>query len=369
MSWESRLEKRDHKLEFAIYDVISPPMAAQLLSSLDASGADPVNLRVNSPGGDVLEGMAMINDLKASGRSVTAIITGAAFSMASAIAVSAAKTVAHRGSWLMIHEPWSIVVGGTDEMRTQALVTEKMRDSLADIYTAKTGLDRTEILRMMAAETWLTADEAKTLGFVDEVLPDAAAIDTSVVARHAGKYRNMPKNLMTTPGSTELDAETLDLDITVEETVITPAAIVDESASVLALTARLDALTSALAEANQAKALASAELAKASAELAAIKARSESEERSAIIAAALASRKWLPTFAEGFARFGNEDLKHILALLPELIPGSLVVEAEPSNPEAALVAEPRDPAAALASGFYDRRAALRRTRPELFEQF
>jgi hypothetical protein len=89
--------------------------------------------------------------------------------MASVIAMSGNPVRMTQNGWLMIHEPWGGAVGTSDELRQQADLLERIGEQLVDVYAAKSGQDRKAIAKMMEEETWLNAQQAHDLGFVDEI--------------------------------------------------------------------------------------------------------------------------------------------------------------------------------------------------------
>lgn len=133
-------------------------------------GAGDVDVFLNSPGGDVYEGLAIMNALRAHEGSVTVFIEGMAASIASVIAVGGAdRVVARPHAELMLHHAWSGALGNADEMRKSAENLERISANLADIYADKSGMSADAVLDLMSAETWFSASEALDAGFVDAV--------------------------------------------------------------------------------------------------------------------------------------------------------------------------------------------------------
>ena len=128
----------------------------------------PVDLHISSSGGSVFEGLSIANTIYQRGN-VTVHVDGVAASIASVIAVSGTKLVMPSNTFLMIHDPSGTVSGGAKDLRKVATTLDKVQDTLAGTYQKKSGLSKAEILKMMNAETWLTAAEAKKKGFADEV--------------------------------------------------------------------------------------------------------------------------------------------------------------------------------------------------------
>jgi ATP-dependent Clp endopeptidase proteolytic subunit ClpP len=133
----------------------------------------PVNsdltIRINSPGGAVFDGLAIFNYLINSQLNVTVIIDGAALSIASVIAMAANKVVMAKNAMMMIHNPWVFLGGDANELRKQADVLDKIRSSLVSAYTMRTGMSDSEVSIMMDSETWMNAEEALELKFIDEI--------------------------------------------------------------------------------------------------------------------------------------------------------------------------------------------------------
>lgn len=134
-----------------------------------------INLRVNSPGGDVYEALAIYNELKRFSNEneieVVAYIDGLAASAASFLILAAKKVIMGIGTTVMIHNP-SVFLGriGSDEMRKTADYLDKVRDNILDIYMTKCKLTREEVLNYMNAEKWFNANEAVEVGFADEII-------------------------------------------------------------------------------------------------------------------------------------------------------------------------------------------------------
>lgn len=129
----------------------------------------PINLRINSLGGDVFDGMAMYNVIKRREAKTTVYIEGIAASIATIIALGADEVVMAENSLFMIHNAWGGTMGEAKDMRKTADTLDKISSELTDIYRKKTGLSNDVLAEMMDAETWLNADEAYELGFVDTI--------------------------------------------------------------------------------------------------------------------------------------------------------------------------------------------------------
>ncbi len=165
--------------EISIYDEIGGwgVTAKDFISDFKAkSGAsNKVVLSINSPGGSVFDGWAIFNALKMSGKDITVRVMGIAASMASVIAMAGKRIEMPANSMMMVHNAISGVCGDAEDMREVADVLDKIDASIVATYMARTGKSEDEVRALMAADTYMTAAEAKDLGFVDEVIADVKA--------------------------------------------------------------------------------------------------------------------------------------------------------------------------------------------------
>lgn len=129
----------------------------------------PMSLHINCVGGDVFEGMAIYNVLKKRTARTTIYIEGIAASMGSVIALAGDEVVMAENSLFMIHNAWGGAMGEATEIRKTAALLDKISGEIADIYTKKTNLPYNRVKEMMDEETWLSADEAFNLGFIDSI--------------------------------------------------------------------------------------------------------------------------------------------------------------------------------------------------------
>lgn len=132
---------------------------------------DEIDLRINSYGGEVYDGFAIYNDLKDTGAAITVTVTGIAASIASYIAMAGHEINIHKNAMLMIHNPSVWMAGEAGDLRKEADVLDNMRDSAVKAYLSHAkNLTEAEIIKMMDETTYMTADKALELGFVDKVL-------------------------------------------------------------------------------------------------------------------------------------------------------------------------------------------------------
>lgn len=131
--------------------------------------AGPVTLRINSPGGSVFGAQAIVAAMRAHAAPILAQVDSLAASAASVIACEAASLEMAPGSMLMIHKAWGMAVGDSDVMLETSKLLTKVDGQIATTYSAKTGQTVDEIIALMAAETWFTAEEALAIGLADSV--------------------------------------------------------------------------------------------------------------------------------------------------------------------------------------------------------
>lgn len=146
---------------------------------LDALGdIDTLNIYVNSPGGDVFASQAMVSMLKRHSAEKNVYIDGLMASAATFF-VGVGKVYMPSNSMIMVHNPSTIVWGNATDMRKVADDLDKIRESMLAIYREKTGKTDEEIIALLDAETWMTAEEAVEYGFADE-LEEAKKVAASI---------------------------------------------------------------------------------------------------------------------------------------------------------------------------------------------
>ena len=164
--------------------------AAELVPALRALDVATLNVYINSPGGDVYEGIAIRNALRQHSANVVVTVDGLAASAASFIACAGDELVMGENAEIMIHDAWTIALGNADDMRLVAGDLDRISDNIAAMYAAKAGGEPTAWRELMKAETWYSAEEAVAAGLADRLdseQPAAAArFDLSMFA-HAGR--------------------------------------------------------------------------------------------------------------------------------------------------------------------------------------
>lgn len=148
--------------------------AEEFVTALAAIQTPDIRVRINSPGGDVFDGITIYNALQGWKGNVDCVIDGIAASAASYIAMAGDTIRIHESAMMMVHRAWGMAVGNTKDMADMANTLAKVDGVMADIYAKQTGKSAKEMLALMDGEadgTWFTAQEAGALGLVDEVIP------------------------------------------------------------------------------------------------------------------------------------------------------------------------------------------------------
>lgn len=132
-----------------------------------------INLRINSPGGDVFAARAMEQALREHNGKVVTYIDGYAASAASYLALAADEVHIAAGGFFMIHKAWTFAYGNANDLTSTAALLEKIDESLVGTYATETGQDAQQLRDWMAAETWFNAEEAVQYGFADSIATGA----------------------------------------------------------------------------------------------------------------------------------------------------------------------------------------------------
>ena len=157
------------RLELDLYGEINAWSVRDLIATLRANPNADVTLRINSPGGDVIEGFALANVLQGHAGKKVAIVEGACCSAATFIAC-ACEVRMYPESFLMVHGPSADTWGGVEDMESAAALLSKMRDLMTNMYTRKTGADEATVRAWLERDEWMKPDEALAAGFCDEIL-------------------------------------------------------------------------------------------------------------------------------------------------------------------------------------------------------
>lgn len=179
--WDSSVraaeEKDADERTIGIYDVIGQDWwtgegftAKRMAGALRSLGRGPVTVAINSPGGDMFDGLAMYNLLRDHPGEVTVKVMGLAASAASVIAMAGDEVQIARAGFLMIHNCWTIGIGNRHDFRELADQIEPFDAAMADVYAARTGEEPKAMAKLMDRESWIGGSAAVDQGFADALL-------------------------------------------------------------------------------------------------------------------------------------------------------------------------------------------------------
>ena len=222
--WAERpLAATDAEDTITIFDVIGEDWwtgggftAKRASAALRSIGNKPVKVQINSPGGDMFEGIAVYNLLRAHPAKVTVEVMGWAASAASIIAMAGDEIRMGLGTFMMVHNAWGVVVGNRHDMLEASTLFEGFDSAIVDIYEARASIDRKAIEKLMDKETFMGPSEAVAKGFADAVDENLGAedgainsADRAIMARRqteaalarAGHHRSARADILTEIGA------------------------------------------------------------------------------------------------------------------------------------------------------------------------
>jgi len=182
--------------EICIFDEIGEYgiRAIDFDASLKALGSPAsLKVRIHSPGGSIIDGLAIYNMLRNHAAKKTVQIDGIAASMASVVAMAGDEIIMPKVALMMIHNPWTLAMGDAEALRAEADVLDKMKATLVSAYTARTGKTEEEVIRMMDNETWMDGDEAVANGFATRTEGDIRAVAKLDLAKFSAKMPDSAK--------------------------------------------------------------------------------------------------------------------------------------------------------------------------------
>ena len=228
---------KDGEVELSLYDEIGSfgIGAKEFIAELKEHKDQHIHLRINSPGGEIVEGSAIYNALTRHKGGLTVHIDALAASMASVIAMSGDPVYMADNALLMIHNPWTLAAGEAKDLRKQADLLDTMKSNLIRAYQKKSGMEEKAIAKLMDEETWLDAVEAVALGFVDAIEDGIPAAASAKEMR--ARFDNFAKAKMQNTVISEAEVSAPAADPVVEETpvaaetveAVTDAPVVEEA--------------------------------------------------------------------------------------------------------------------------------------------
>ena len=172
MNWYNIKNLSESSTEVVIYDEIGAfgINSKTFIEELANVPKDKeILLRINSPGGSVIDGLAIYDALRRTPQKIVTRIEGLAASIASIIALAGDEVTMSENSLFMIHNVWGGETGDSKDMRKAADLMDKMSSKLVSIYMAKSGKEESEVQSWMDSETWFNAEEALEAGFINYI--------------------------------------------------------------------------------------------------------------------------------------------------------------------------------------------------------
>ena len=167
-----RLRAARQTAELFLYDEIGGwgINSKDLITQLDDLGTiTALTVRINSPGGDVFDALAIHNALNRHPARVTVCIDALCASAATLVALAADEVRMADNAMFMIHEPWTVAMGNSADLLKQSDLLDTVAEQIVNIYARKTGAEPTEVRDWMRTETWYTAEQALAAGFIDAI--------------------------------------------------------------------------------------------------------------------------------------------------------------------------------------------------------
>lgn len=175
-----RFKNEAEAFSIQIYDEISSDdfwgdvvTAKAINDQIVEANGKPLNIYINSYGGEVFEGFAIYNSLKNYAGYKTVYVDGIAASIASVIAMAGDKVYMNKASMLMIHNASGVAYGNAEEMKKVVNALEQINEVIRDVYKSRTNMDDEQLKDFMNAETYFTPQQAVEYGFADEIVDEA----------------------------------------------------------------------------------------------------------------------------------------------------------------------------------------------------
>ncbi|MGG4470042.1 head maturation protease, ClpP-related [Paenibacillus alvei] len=174
----------DHQWIYDLFemDAASPKKVRDFLDSIDSDNKEDIILEINSGGGSVTAASEMYTLLREHPNNVISKNLGLAASAASYLLLAGDKVLMSPTAQIMIHNASTIASGDYRDMNHTSSVLKNVNISIANAYKLKTGKTHDELLAMMDNESWLTAQQAKQIGLIDEIMFDNGELGNSIVA-------------------------------------------------------------------------------------------------------------------------------------------------------------------------------------------
>lgn len=192
--------------EITIYGVIGESWwnekwtsAVDVDNALKEAGTNNLVIRLNSPGGNAFDGIAIYNRLmnykKETGAKIRIHVDGWACSAASVIAMASDELIMGLGAMIMIHEAASGVWGAKGDFRSEADLLEELEEGIIDIYMTKANVDRKEVRKKVDAETWFSASKAVEIGFATSSASTVEGNEAEEIANLRAQNANLQNEI------------------------------------------------------------------------------------------------------------------------------------------------------------------------------
>ncbi len=204
-SGQTELEFYGPISEFSWFgDEVTPKMFKE---QLHKNGSAPVTVRLNSPGGDLIAASVISAMIKDYPGKVTVKVDGMAASAAVMVALAGDVVAMNASAYMMIHNPMVGLLGyyNVDELKSLIDELKSIKNGVVEGYMTKTNLDAEKIAKLMDAETWMTASEAVSYGFADEIITTSSKSNITNYVNSLTNYVNVPQALL--PREENVEAE------------------------------------------------------------------------------------------------------------------------------------------------------------------
>ena len=176
------------------FEDVTPTQVKSFLGKLEEN--EEVVFDITSPGGSCTAGIAIANlirEASKNGHKTTAHVIGIAASMASVIACACDEIEIDQSAFMMIHNPWTVAQGDSEDLRKSADVLDQIKAAIMSFYTSKFDKTEEELAALMDAETWFTGAEAETFGFKARVI-ESEGLKAAACAREIPAFANIPES-------------------------------------------------------------------------------------------------------------------------------------------------------------------------------
>ena len=221
----------DTDVERETFEDVTPTQINAVINKLEPN--EEFELEITSYGGSVTAGLAICNLLKqasAEGHKTTAHVIGIAASMASAIACACDEMKIDANAFLMVHNPWTVVLGNAQAIRKEAEVLDQYRDALLAIYRTKFDMSDEVIKKMLDEETWIVGEQAEMFKLKAEIIPTQEPLRAAAFAKDMPKFMHTPKALKEIIMEKEQELKQANDEVKNEEAEASSAEVVEEKA-------------------------------------------------------------------------------------------------------------------------------------------